>query len=283
MKLPNLIAVTERTHWYIYVCKVFLLIFICTFFVFSSQKALFAQSTQCQRQTDAFVFDTTFTTSTLHAGTPFSITIFKCDSNGQIDIGFSDVASLNDTTNSISPQTTSGFVGGVWTGTVTITQTSYPDGITVNNGRINGASNQFVINPGTQTFLAQLEGNAQSGIVSSTLRGALGVKAIDQYGNPVPNIGVNFTIPAYPPSSSGQGVSISSATTDINGKASTQATLGNIIGTYTIAAAIGGGSNIAAGVHFYENASAGPLITLSKSNPINSSPWRDTAFFSYRV
>ncbi len=231
---------------------------------------VYAQSTQCQGLTNTVVFDTSFVNNPINAGTPFSVTLYKCNSSSQVDTSFNGVINLSDATNTMSPSRTNNFSNGVWNGTVTITRTAYPDTITAYNSPFtNGISPSFVVNPGNQDFLSLIGGSAQTGQVITTLSQGLTVKAIDQYGNPIPNIGVNFSIPGYPPGASGQRLSNYSVTTNFSGTASTSVTLGSKIGTYTINGSIGGGSNISSGVNFYENATSGPLSTL-KISPLTS-------------
>src|SRR5579872_1751562 len=96
--------------------------------------AVYAQSTPCLGASNAIVFNPSFTNGTIQAGTPFSITIYMCNSSAQIDTTFNGIAHFTDNTGSISPTTTSTFTDGVWTGTLTITKTALPDTITAFSG-----------------------------------------------------------------------------------------------------------------------------------------------------
>ena len=231
--------------------------------------AVYAQSTQCNGQTNAIVFDSSFTNQTITAGNSFSITAYKCDSNAQIDVTYNGVIHMSDDTGTMSPTTSGDFNDGTWTGNVTITRVAYPDQITGYTGNIMGDSSEFVVNPGSEEFLSLIGGSAQTSRVGTQASTALTVKAIDQFGNPIPNIGVNYSIPGYPPTATGQTLSAYSVTTNGSGLASTKFTLGSKIGTYTVNAAIGGGTNISSGVTFYENATSGPLSTITIS-PLTS-------------
>jgi len=83
------------------------------------------------------------------AGTPFEITIYAEDFYNNRVISFSSSANLSDATGTISPQTTTNFSGGAWTGSVTITKSQTDVTINVSQSGKNGQSNIFNVNPGT--------------------------------------------------------------------------------------------------------------------------------------
>lgn len=229
------------------------------------QKAMAASPTQ-------FIIDNGFATGNAKiAGVPFSVHIEARNSSNNIVTDFNGAVTLSDQTESISPTTTTNFTNGVWNGQVTITKTMNADTFTLIYSGISAISAQFNVNPDKRyTMLALYSGNNQSGVVASTLSNAVTVKAIDQYGNPVPNTAVNFLMPAYPANSSGQSLTPASGTTDINGMVSSSIHLGDKIGTYAITAKLTtpGGTQL----NLYVNATAGPLYSLKLAPPISVVP-----------
>ena len=74
----------------------------------------------------------------------FSITITAYDADNNVITNYAGSATLSDYTHHISPTADDGgWVNGVWTHTVTITQTSKYDVITVTDGSVNSQSNNF--------------------------------------------------------------------------------------------------------------------------------------------
>jgi adhesin/invasin len=92
--------------------------------------------------------------------------------------------------------------------------------------------------PGAVTQLVDQSGNTQT-IPDGTTSQPFVVQAQDQYGNPVPNVSINFT------DQTGGTLSSGSAVTDANGIASVQLTAAASPATYTIVAAVAGQTTIA--------------------------------------
>ena len=105
------------------------------------------------------------------------------------------------------------------------------------------------------TRLLKRTGDRQSAPVNTRLRNPFVVRVLDQFGAAMGGVPVSFSV-----SPSGQ-LSASTATTDINGEASTTLTLGNTIGTYTVTARVHG---IANSVTFTATAEAAPPPTPEK-------------------
>ncbi len=82
------------------------------------------------------------------AGQPFTITITAYDEYENVDTNYTGTATLNDTTGSIEPTSTTAFTAGVWTGDVTITTAHEDITITAQDGDIVGTSNVFDVEPG---------------------------------------------------------------------------------------------------------------------------------------
>ena len=195
------------------------------------------------------------------AGVAFSLTIRAFNNTGNLVTDFNDQVTLTDITGTIRPGLTSNFSNGVWTGNVMITQSSNQDHITMFYGVQSTSSVDFQVQPDTRfTTLALVSGSNQSGVVASPLANPIVVKAIDLYGNPIPNATISFLIAAYPPNSANQSLTTSGATTDLQGRASTNLTLGTGVGTYTVTARVNtpNGQQLS----IYENATAGAIQNI---------------------
>jgi hypothetical protein len=88
---------------------------------------------------------------------------------------------------------------------------------------------------GSPLTLNLVSGDAQRGLVGSTLRQPFVVAAFDADGNPVPGVGVQFAIESAPAGATGHSISRTTAVTDSSGNASTFLTLGNVTGVYAVA------------------------------------------------
>jgi Big-like domain-containing protein len=83
--------------------------------------------------------------------------------------------------------------------------------------------------------IAQISGSGQSGAVGTTLLNALVVQVTDKFGNPIPQIEVQWSIP-----DGGGSVSETSTQTDAQGMTSVFRTLGSTAGEWTTLASAGG-------------------------------------------
>lgn len=225
-----------------------------------------------QPAVDHFGIDNSFTQgSPKIAGQAFAITLTAYDHNGNIVTGFSGSVVLQDLTGSIYPYITSGFSNGQWTGSISITKAVNVDTVTMTYGQNAVTSSQFSVNADTRyVSLALISGNNQSGVVGTTLPTAIVVRAIDLYGNPIPNVTANFQVAAYPINAQGQELSSIGGTTDANGQISTSILLGNKIGTYTITAKLNAANSQQ--ITIYANATAGTISTLQISPIITIVP-----------
>ena len=93
---------------------------------------------------------------------------------------------------------------------------------------------------GAAHALVYVSGDGQMKQVSSTLDSPFVVKVVDIGDNPVPAIGVQFTIDSIPSGATGQRLSVANTTTDLDGAAATLLTLGNGPGVYKITATMPG-------------------------------------------
>lgn len=219
-----------------------------------------------------FAFDNSFATGASPvAGVPFVVTIRAFDENSNILTDFDGQVSLSDLTGTMTPSVTQNFTNGVWTGNVTVTQAVAVNNISLFYGAYSLVSADFsVLADSRYTTLALVSGNNQSGVVNTTLPTSLSVKAIDLYGNPIPNVNLTFLIAAYPPGSTGQALGSSGATTNLSGVASTSITLGRKTGTYIITARIN--SLNSQEITIFANAIPGPTATVRVSPLISIIP-----------
>ncbi|MFA6470342.1 MAG: FlgD immunoglobulin-like domain containing protein, partial [Bacteroidota bacterium] len=93
---------------------------------------------------------------------------------------------------------------------------------------------------GTAAVFAQVTGNAQTRPTATTLDTAFVVAVNDAGGNAVPNAKVSFAITSYPANATGQRLTDTLVTADSLGVASTVLTLGDLEGSYIVAAAVPG-------------------------------------------
>jgi hypothetical protein len=144
-------------------------------------------------------------------------------------------ASVNtDSNGHASTYLTIGNLGGVY-----VTQASSLD---TNNNPLTGSPVSFNINATQPTALVQVSGNTpeQSTPVGTALTNPFVVELEDVHGVAVPGQPVTFSILTIPTNATGQVLSATSATTDVNGQASTTLTMGNISGAYTVIASYSG-------------------------------------------
>ncbi len=93
---------------------------------------------------DHFIFNSIGTQT---AGTSFNITITAKDASNNTLTNFVGINTLNVSTGTISPTSTSVFSKGVWTGSVTVTGAN--SGVTISTTGLSmfGTSNSFTVNP----------------------------------------------------------------------------------------------------------------------------------------
>ncbi|MBN2011075.1 hypothetical protein JW960_17135 [candidate division KSB1 bacterium] len=83
------------------------------------------------------------------ANTQFTINIQAQDRYNNLVNTFVSSANLSDKTGTITPQTTTNFISGLWSGNVRVTQTYSNNTITATSGNAAGTSNTFNIGAGT--------------------------------------------------------------------------------------------------------------------------------------
>ncbi len=195
------------------------------------------------------------------AGVPFAVTIKAFDSVGNIVTDFDDTVTMTDLTGTVSPSTTTPFVNGVWNGFVTVTRAVAPNRLTIYYAALNASSANFLVLADSRfATISLVSGNNQSGVVNSALPTAITVKAIDLYGNAIPNLTLTFLIAAYPAGATGQQLSNSGGTTGFDGLLTTTLTLGRKVGTYIITARV----NLPNGqqINIFANATPGGASTI---------------------
>jgi hypothetical protein len=103
----------------------------------------------------------------------------------------------------------------------------------------NALSDLFDVLPAAASGTVIVSGNNQSGTVTEQLTDLFVIRVEDAFGNPVSGHDIEFAIDDTPGGSTGQTLSVTNTTTDATGEASTQLTLGNRPGTYTVNAGAG--------------------------------------------
>ena len=88
--------------------------------------------------------------------------------------------------------------------------------------------------------LLMSSGQDQRGVIRSILPQPFVVRTVDAANDPVSGISVTFALDTIPTGATGQAISTTSATTDLLGYASTELTLGDLTGVYTVRAASAG-------------------------------------------
>lgn len=92
------------------------------------------------------------------------------------------------------------------------------------------------LNPSTADNIGLISGNGQSGTVGSDLAAPFVVRVEDSGGSPVSGISVSFSITSTPNGATSAALSTQSVLTDASGLAQTTLTLGDLAGSYTVAA-----------------------------------------------
>jgi uncharacterized membrane protein len=128
----------------------------------------------------ASIFSISTVSSPQTAGVGFTIMITALDAYGNTATSYTGTPSLSDLSRTISPTSTSAFVGGFWTGTVTVTLAG-SDSITATDGAITGKSNPFTVtHASVAVSVTVLPGTAT---ITTGGSQAFTVAAADSYGN----------------------------------------------------------------------------------------------------
>lgn len=97
-------------------------------------------------------------------------------------------------------------------------------------------SESFEVVAAAAADIELVSGDNQTGIINEPLANAFVVRVIDQYGNPVEGYMVDYEIQEAPPGAAGYSLNPVTAGTDESGESSTDFTLGDVAGTYGVAA-----------------------------------------------
>ncbi len=126
------------------------------------------------------------------------MTITATDQYDNTISNFSHPIKLSDSTNTISPTETTAFSGGVWSGSVNITQTIESEKITATYGAVQAESNTFEWKAGEQSIpVYSCQETIRKACISSA-DNPLIVKAVDTYGNPLSKVSIGFSVVSYP-------------------------------------------------------------------------------------
>jgi len=130
---------------------------------------------------------------------------------------------------------------------------------------LNGVTGQATVNVQPVVRLAVIGGDNQTGIAGAALPTKMQVQAFDANGNAVIGATINFAAVG------GGGVSPASATTDVNGVASTTMTLGSLIGTFAFTATLAASPNVTVRVAASVTAGAAAALgVLGGSNQVDT-------------
>jgi len=169
------------------------------------------------------------------AGTPFQINLTAQDQYGNTVSNFNSSVQLSDDTNTISPTETGNFINGIWSGTITITQSIEENRIQAIYGSITSQSNPFEVKAVEgQVYLNIVSGNNQKTAVGTEVDEPLVVKAVDQYNNPIKGLKIQFSVSSYPVDATGYELSNTTLETDIDGTAQVEFKVGNKVGTHLL-------------------------------------------------
>ena len=139
---------------------------------------------------DHFTFNTISSPQT--AGKAFSITITAKDANGNTVTSYTGTNTLTASLGTISPISTSAFVAGVWTGSVSLSASSSGTTISTSGSSKSGASNLFNVNAGTlDHFVFNSIGTQTAGTAFS-----ITISAKDANGNTVTSYAGTNTLSA---------------------------------------------------------------------------------------
>ncbi|MGI0034780.1 MAG: hypothetical protein ACRD98_02785 [Nitrososphaera sp.] len=140
---------------------------------------------------DHFVFGNISSPQT--AGSPFTITVRAVNSSGATITGYSGPMMLTDTTGALNTTVSAGFSGGIWTGTVNITEAADDVKITAKDTVApskTGSSNEFDVIAGSLNYFEIGSiGNQTAGSEFNVL-----VTAKDAFGNTKKDYQGNVTL-----------------------------------------------------------------------------------------
>jgi F0F1-type ATP synthase membrane subunit c/vacuolar-type H+-ATPase subunit K len=192
------------------------------------------------------------------AGVSFNVVI-NSDTSGTVE--------LTDLTGSLTYNPMAITSGVPLTMPVRITKdstglTNQQNKITVKvNGLPSAPSAGFkVVADASMPQIIGVDGDGQTGSVTSKLPKSLKIKTVDPFGNTLMGMNVAFNIQTYPAGAAGTVLSRTSGPTNSSGEAATELTLGSKVGSYAVRASTNNG---ASGVTFFANATPDQLSKIS--------------------
>ncbi len=115
--------------------------------------------------------------------------------------------------------------------------------VTATSGSLQGSPVTFTVNAtrpvAVPSRIILTAGNNQVGQVNATLASPMIATVTDSSNNPVAGVPVTFAISSVPDGAMGQRLSVTSAVTDVNGRAASVLTLGSVAGSYIVTASSG--------------------------------------------
>lgn len=138
---------------------------------------------------DHFTFDTI--TSPQPTQQLISVKITAQDQYNNTVTSFSNTAILSDLSGSVSPQQTTNFNNGVWSGYVTVSQVYTQNTITASSGAISGTSNAFDV---TSNILDHVVITPSSATVVAGQNQAFFAQGYDAFGNAITGLTYNWSV-----------------------------------------------------------------------------------------
>jgi hypothetical protein len=171
------------------------------------------------------------------AGTAFNITVTAYGKDGKVLTTYTGPVKLTSTgpLATLPTDNSSGWQNGVKTFSVTL-KTAGSQKITVEEGNISATSSTISIKAATAYSLRISSGNNQTGIAGQQLMDSIIVWVSDTHGNPVSGKTVSLAFSTVPAGAKNHTLSSKSRTTDSQGQASINVTLGSETGTYRVKA-----------------------------------------------
>ena len=160
--------------------------------------------------------------------------------------------------------------------TLTLGNTAGQYQVTATSEGLSGSPITFSSTAVTPSTLTKVSGDSQSKTVTLTLTDPLVVKLVGAGNVAIPNETVTFAISSVPTGATSQVLSVTSATTDVNGQAQTAFTLGDKTGDYVVTASYGGLTS----VNFTATGLAGAPYKVVLSGPGSSNAGTVSTAFS---
>ncbi len=196
---------------------------------------------------------------------PFVVRVL--DQNGDAMSGRTVTFSVNPSDGSLNPKNGTTDANGQTQTRLTLGNTPGTYTVTATVGSLTTRWTATATAPLTPTRLVSVSGDGQTGTVGNALAAPLVVRVLDQHGNVLSGRTVTFSV-----NPSDGSLNPKSGTTDSQGQAQTELTLGSTQGTYTVTATVG-----TLTATWTATATARPPVTLTPTRLISVSGDGQTA------